>query len=155
MTDASVNQRRGTGHESHTSPSADCGLRLLRLRLCLRPRLRSEPRDCVRPVTNLPSGGGGACPPVALLSSQQRALKRQRYSGRLMRCLVPKVCLGGCKTMVHWSGARASLAALVHDGSDSMGPAEVTGHPGQRQPVVNALSTPRLPCILPRLHPSS
>ena len=72
-----------------------------------------------------------------------------------MRCLVPKVCLGGCKTMVHWSGARGLLAALIHDGSDGMGPAEVTGHPGQRQPAVNALSTPRLPCILPRLHPSS
>jgi hypothetical protein len=34
LTDASVNQRRGTGHESHTSP-ADCDLRLLRLRLRL------------------------------------------------------------------------------------------------------------------------
>lgn len=42
LTDASVNQRRGTGHESHTSP-ADCDLRLLRLRLRLRPRLRSKP----------------------------------------------------------------------------------------------------------------
>ena len=57
LTDASVNQRRGTEHESHTSP-ADCDLRLLRLRLRLRPRLRSKPSNCVRLVTNLPSGGG-------------------------------------------------------------------------------------------------
>lgn len=55
LTDASVNQRRGTEHESHTSP-ADCDLRLLRLRL--HPRLRSKPSNCVRLVTNLPSGGG-------------------------------------------------------------------------------------------------
>lgn len=72
-------------------------------------------------------------------------------SACLSACPVPKVCPGRLQN----NGA-LELAlgfrqlALVQDGSDSRGPAQVTGPPVQRQPAVSMhsrRSTPRLRCM--------
>lgn len=159
VTDASVYQRRGTDDKSHISPSAAC-MPLPRCGCCVCARVfigGPSSRFRCRKVTS--SRPGASCCRSRCLPPSSAVVKRQPRCAlgirnadscsasfpRFAWAAAKQWCIQAALGLVSWSWSwtvRIPQGPSTSDRAPSPAPAR----------GVNALSTPRLLCILPRLH---